>query len=64
MTERPGQAPPAQREAGAPSEEPPAAPFGRRELAAMVVRTLVCFALVLAILLLWRGSTLFLYEGF
>jgi hypothetical protein len=37
---------------------------GWREVARITVRTLFFFFLLLAVLLLWRGSGLFIYEGF
>lgn len=35
-----------------------------REVVRIVWRTLFYFLLLLAVLMLWRGSGLFLYEGF
>ena len=35
-----------------------------REVVRIVWRTAVFFLLLLAVLILWRGSSLFLYEGF
>jgi hypothetical protein len=35
-----------------------------REIVRIVWRTAVFFLLLLAVLILWRGSSLFLYEGF
>jgi hypothetical protein len=35
-----------------------------REVLRIVVRTALFFFLLLAVLILWRGSTIFLYEGF
>lgn len=35
-----------------------------KEVARIVWRTLFYFLLLLAVLMLWRGSGLFLYEGF
>ena len=35
-----------------------------KEVATIIGRTLFYFGLLLAVLLLWRGSGLFLYEGF
>jgi hypothetical protein len=35
-----------------------------REVGKIVGRTLFYYLLLLAVLLLWRGSGLFLYEGF
>ena len=42
---------------------PPTWPLWR-EVLRIVVRTGVVFLLLLAVLILWRGSTIFLYEGF
>jgi hypothetical protein len=42
----------------------PDAPITGREVLRIVVRTAVFFALLLAVLIMWRGSTIFLYEGF
>ena len=36
----------------------------RREIARAALRTLIYFVLVLAILICWQGSGLFIYEGF
>jgi hypothetical protein len=35
-----------------------------REVGRITARTLFYFLLLLAVLLLWRGSGLFIYEGF
>jgi hypothetical protein len=35
-----------------------------REVGRITARTLFFFLLLLAVLLLWRGSGLFIYEGF
>ena len=35
-----------------------------REVLRIVIRTGVFFLLLLAVLILWRGSQIFLYEGF
>jgi hypothetical protein len=35
-----------------------------REVLRILLRTGVVFLLLLAVLILWRGSTIFLYEGF
>jgi hypothetical protein len=35
-----------------------------REVGRIVLRTLVFYILVLAVILMWRGSGLFIYEGF
>jgi len=37
---------------------------GTREVVRIAWRTAVFFLLLLAVLILWRGSSLFLYEGF
>jgi len=42
----------------------PAGPITGREVLRIVVRTVVFFLLLLAVLILWRGSTIFLYENF
>jgi hypothetical protein len=36
----------------------------KKEIARIVLRTLFYYLLLLAVLILWRGSGLFLYEGF
>jgi len=38
--------------------------MSRREIARILGRTLFYYLLLLAVLLLWRGSSVFLYEGF
>jgi len=35
-----------------------------KEILRIVTRSVVFFALLLAVLILWRGSSIFLYEGF
>ncbi len=35
-----------------------------REITKILLRTLIYFVLVVAILLCWQGSGLFIYEGF
>jgi hypothetical protein len=35
-----------------------------REIVRIVSRSVVFFVLLLAVLILWRGSSIFLYEGF
>jgi len=53
----------------APSPMQPPSPPGpnhpvAREVARIVLRTIFFYLLLLAVLLLWRGTGLFIYEGF
>lgn len=44
--------------------EDPESPVTGREIAVIVGRSLFYFAVLVAVLVLWRGTGLFLYEGF
>jgi len=50
------------------SQPPPSPPAPKhpvvREVSRMIVRTIFFYLLLLAVLLLWRGTGLFIYEGF
>jgi len=53
----------------APSSSPPPSPPAPkhpvvREVGRIVLRTIFFYLLLLAVLLLWRGTGLFIYEGF
>ena len=53
----------------APSPIPPPGPPAPkhpvvREVSRIVLRTIFFYLLLLAVLLLWRGTGLFIYEGF
>jgi hypothetical protein len=53
----------------APNPISPPSPMGPkhpvvREAARIVLRTIFFYLLLLAVLLLWRGTGLFIYEGF